>query len=84
VIETAYQSYLLADEQIRVFELDLLAALEDELRVSLDLYRYGKLEAFALIDLYRAAAEARLEHLRAVYNRAVALVDLDIAGEDVL
>ncbi len=84
VIEAAYQSYILADEQVRVFELDLLAALEDELKVSLDLYRYGRLEAFALIDLYRAAAEARLEHLRAVYNRAVALVDLDIAGEDVI
>jgi cobalt-zinc-cadmium efflux system outer membrane protein len=83
-IETAHQSFLLADEQVRVFEVDLLTALEDELKVSLDLYRYGKLEAFALIDLYRAAAEARLEHLRAVYNRAVALVDLDIAGEDAL
>lgn len=84
VIEAAHQSYRLADEQVRVFELDLLAEIEDELKVSLDLYRYGKIEAFALIDLHRAAAEAKLEHLRAVYNRAIALIDLDIAGEDAL
>lgn len=81
-IDSAYESARLADEQVRVFELQLLTGLEDELAVDLELYALGRLEAYALIDLHRAAAEARLEYLRAVYNAAVARVDLDIAGED--
>jgi cobalt-zinc-cadmium efflux system outer membrane protein len=83
MIDSAYESLLLAEEQIHVFERQLLAEIEDELKVSLDLYALGKIEAYALLDLYRAAAEARLEHLQAVYNGAVARIDLDIAGEDI-
>jgi cobalt-zinc-cadmium efflux system outer membrane protein len=83
MIESAYESVRLSEEQIRVFERQLLAEIEDELKVSLDLYALGKIEAYALLDLNRAAAEARLEHLRAVYNGAIARIDLDIAGEDI-
>ncbi len=83
MIESAYASVRLAEEQVRVFEFQLLAGLEDELKVSLDLYALGKMEAYALIDLHRAAAEARLEHLRAVFNEALARIDLDIAGEEI-
>jgi cobalt-zinc-cadmium efflux system outer membrane protein len=82
MIESAYESVRLAEEQVSVFERQLLAEIEDELKVSLDLYALGKIEAFVLLDLHRAAAEARLEHLRAVYNGTVARIDLDIAGED--
>ncbi|MDD8025224.1 MAG: TolC family protein [Acidobacteriota bacterium] len=82
MIEAAFESARLADEQVRVFELQLLADLEDELKTELDLYALGKTEAYALLDLYRTAAEARLEHLRAVYNGAIARIDLEIAGEE--
>jgi|GEM_PF-544834 len=83
-VETAYESVLLAGEQARLFESRLLAEIEDELKVSLELYALGRVEAYALLDLHRAAAEARLEHLRAVYNGAMARIDLDVAGEDIL
>ncbi len=82
LVDAALESVLLAGEQVRVFEAGLLADIEEELKVSLDLYKFGKIEAYALLDLHRAAAEARLEHLRAVYNESVARVDLEIAGED--
>lgn len=81
-VDAALESVLLAGEQVQVFEAGLLAEIEEELKVSLDLYRLGKMESYALLDLHRAAAEARLEHLRAVYNESVARVDLEVAGED--
>jgi outer membrane protein TolC len=83
MVDSALESVRLAGEQVRIFELALLSEIEEELKVSLDLYAFGKIEAFALLDLHRAASEARLEHLRAVYNESVARIDLEIAGEDV-
>ena len=83
LVSAALESVRLAGEQVRIFELSLLSEIDAELKVSLDLYTFGKLETFALLDLHRAAAEAGLEHLRAVYNESVARIDLEIAGEDV-
>jgi hypothetical protein len=82
-IDAAYESVRLADEQARIFEDRLLVDVEDELKVSLDLYALGRLPAYALLDLHRAAVEARLEHLRALCGRALARIDLDAAGEDI-
>lgn len=82
-VDSALESVRLAGEQVRVFEQTLLGEIEEELKVSLEMYAFGKLEAYALLDLHRAAAEARIEHLRAVYNESVARIDLEIAGENV-
>ncbi len=71
-----------AEDQVRVFETRLLAEIEDELKISLEYYRYGKMEAFALLDLYRSLTEARLEYGRALYLCAVNRTDLEVAGED--
>jgi len=81
-IGTAYSGLRTAEAQVKVFETKLLAELEDELKISLEYYRYGKIEAYALLDLHRSLTEARLEHLRALYLYVVALADLDTAGED--
>ena len=81
-ISAAHAELKTAEEQVQVFETKLLAELEDELKISLEYYRYGKMEAYALLDLYRSLTEARLEHGRALYLFAVALADLDVAGED--
>jgi cobalt-zinc-cadmium efflux system outer membrane protein len=83
MVDSALESVRLAGEQVRIFELALLAEIEEELKVSLDLYKFGKIETYVLLDLHRAASEARLEHLRAVYNESVARIDLEIAGENV-
>jgi outer membrane protein, heavy metal efflux system len=81
-VAAAYGELKTAEEQVKVFETRLLAEIEDELKISLEYYRYGKIEAYALLDLYRSLTEARLEHGRALYLCAVALADLDVAGED--
>jgi cobalt-zinc-cadmium efflux system outer membrane protein len=81
-IAVAYSELKTAEEQVKVFETRLLAEIEDALKISLEYYRYGKMEAYALLDLYRSLTEARLEHGRALYLYATALADLDTAGED--
>lgn len=81
-IAVAHSELKTAEEQVKVFETRLLAEIEDELKISLEYYRYGKMDAYALLDLTRSLTEARLEHGRALYLYAVALADLDVAGED--
>jgi len=81
-IAASYADLKTAEDQVKVFETRLLAEIEDELKISLEYYRYGKIEAYALLDLHRSLIEARLEHGRALYLYAVALADLDVAGED--
>jgi outer membrane protein TolC len=81
-LESAFASAKAAEEQVRVFERDLLRELEDELRIQLEYFRYGKTEAYALLDLHRTFVLAELEHLRAVMLYNVALADLEVAGEE--
>jgi cobalt-zinc-cadmium efflux system outer membrane protein len=80
-LESAYASARAAGEQVRVFELDLLRELEDELHIQLEYFRYGKTEAYALLDLHRTFVLAEIEHLRAVLLYNLALADLEVAGE---
>jgi len=81
-IQAAYVAAQAAGEQVRVFESELLDDLRDELRLQLELFRFGKGAAFDLLDLQRTLALAELEHLKAVYLYGVALADLEAAGED--
>jgi cobalt-zinc-cadmium efflux system outer membrane protein len=81
-VSAAFAELKSAEDQVRVFETRLLAEIEDELKISLEYYRYGKMEAFALLDLYRSLTEARLEYGRALYLCAVDRTDLEVAGED--
>ncbi len=81
-IESAFSSAKTAEEQVRVFERDLLRELEDELRIELEYFRYGKGSAYELLDLHRTFALAELEHLRAIYIYNLALADLEVAGEE--
>jgi cobalt-zinc-cadmium efflux system outer membrane protein len=81
-LEGAYASAKAAEEQVLVFERDLLRELEDELRIQLEYFRYGKTEAYALLDLHRTFVLAELEHLRAVLLYNLALADLEVAGEE--
>jgi cobalt-zinc-cadmium efflux system outer membrane protein len=81
-VETAYAAAVAAEEQVLVFERDLLGELEDELDIQLEYFRYGKIEAFSLIDLHRTFVQAEVEHLRALFLYNVALADLEVAGEE--
>jgi outer membrane protein TolC len=81
-IESAYTAVRTAEEQVQVFERDLLRDLEDELRIQFEYFRFGKGEAYGLLDLQRTFALAELEHLMDVFLYHIALADLEVAGED--
>jgi len=81
-VETTYAAAKAAEEQVLVFERDLLGELEDELGIQLEYYRYGKTEAYSLIDLHRTFILAEVEHLRALFLYNIALADLEVAGEE--
>jgi len=80
-IDTAYAAAKTAQEQVRIFEQKLLGEMEDELKISIEYYKYGKMEPFSLLDLYRTYTTTQLEHLKALYLYLVSLADLEIAGE---
>lgn len=80
-VESAYVAAKAAEEQVLVYEKSLLQELEDELGIQLDYFRYGKTEAFGILDLYRTYILAQVEHLRALLLYNIALADLEVAGE---
>jgi len=82
VMERAYAAAKAAEEQVLVFEKSLLSELESELRIQLEYFRYGKAEAFSLLDLHRTYVLSEVEHLRALLSYNLALVDLEVAGEE--
>jgi len=80
-IESAYVAAKSAEEQVLVYEKGLLQELEDELGIQLEYFRYGKAEAFSLLDLHRTYVLAQVERLRALLIYNLALADLEVAGE---
>jgi len=82
VLERAYTAAKAAEEQVLVFEKSLLSELENELKIQLEYFRYGKVEAFSLLDLHRTYVLAEVEHLRALLSYNLALIDLEVAGEE--
>jgi len=81
-LETAYSSLRAAKEQVEIFEQQLLKDMEDEVKLGISQYQYGKIEFFSLLDLYRTFAAVRLEHLKSLYLYLVSLADLEVAGEE--
>jgi cobalt-zinc-cadmium efflux system outer membrane protein len=81
-IETAYAGVKAAEEQVKIFEQKLLKDMEDEIRLAVNQYQYGKIEFFNLLDLYRTYAATQLEHLKALYLYLLSNADLEAAGEE--
>lgn len=80
-VESAFVAAKSAEEQVFVYEKSLLQELGDELGIQLEYFRYGKVEAFSLLDLHRTYVLAQVEHLRALLLYNLALADLEVAGE---
>jgi cobalt-zinc-cadmium efflux system outer membrane protein len=81
-IESAYAGVKASEEQVRIFEQKLLKDMDDEIRLAISQYQYGKIEFFNLLDLYRTYAATQLEHLKALYLYLVSRADLEVAGEE--
>ena len=82
-VEGAFAAAKSAESQVLVYERSLLTELEDELAIELEYFRYGKTQAFGIIDLHRTLVQAQVEHLRALLLYNLALADLEVAGEEI-
>ena len=65
-LEISYAAVRAAADQVRLFEQELLAEMEEEIRSGLTQYQYGKIESYSLLDLFRTYAAAVLERLKAL------------------
>ena len=81
-IEGAYAGVKAAEEQVKIFEQKLLKDMEDEIRLALNQYQYGKIEFFNLLDLFRTYAATQLEHLKSLYLYLLSSADLEVASEE--
>jgi outer membrane protein TolC len=81
-LDRVYAEARAAEEQVRVFESELLADMKDELKISLEYFQVGKAEFSGLLDLYRSYVLAEVERLRALYIYLASLADLEAAGEE--
>ncbi len=81
-IDSAYAAAKASEEQVRIFEQKLLAEVEDQLKISLTHYQYGKTDTLNLLDIFRTDLATRLEYLKSLYLYLVSLSDLEKAGEE--
>lgn len=81
-IENAYSTVKAAEEQVKIFEQKLLTDVEDQLKMSITHYQYGKTDALNLLDIYRTFLTTKLEYLKSLYLYLVSLSDLEQAGEE--
>jgi hypothetical protein len=83
-IENAYRMAKAAEAQVETFHTSLLKDVEDELQSGIMLYQTNQLDALNVIDIYRTYTETKTEYFRSLCNYNLALVDLEVAGEDVI
>jgi len=81
-IEDAYATVRSAEEQVKIFEQQLLAEVEDQLKMSITQYQYGKTDALNILDITRTHLATKLEYLKSLYLYLVSLSDLEYAGEE--
>jgi outer membrane protein TolC len=81
-LESAYAGVQAASEQLSLIETSLLNDAADLLSAGTINYQHGRIDSLDLLDNYRMHKESRLQHLRALLNYHLALVELETAGEE--
>lgn len=81
-IENSYEAVKTAEEQVKNFESSILLEIEDELKSGITSYQNGKIDTLNLMDIYKTYKNTKIEYYRSLYNYYVALIDLEISGEE--
>jgi len=76
-VEEAYMNALTADNQIQLFEDEMLAQAEEVYRMFLFSYQEGEIGGIELIEARRTLLETRKSYSDALYNYDVALAALE-------
>ena len=84
-IESAFQRYLIAQQQVKTFELGLLAQAESVLKVAESAYRYGERGILEYLDAQRTFRLVRKDYLASKYDYIVAILEIEqLLGMNIL
>lgn len=78
-VETAYQAYETAREQVQAYEMGILRQADESRDITLAAYREGAAELIALLDAQRTRAEVRANYLRALFDYQTSIFQLEFA-----
>lgn len=76
-LEGAYERYVVAGQQVAMFERGLLREAEEALRAAEVAYQLGERSMLEVLDAQRVLRTVRLDFHNAQFDRQAALVDLD-------
>ena len=84
-IEAAFQRYLIAQQQVKTFESNLLTQAESVLKVAEAAYRYGERGILEYLDAQRTYRLVRKDYLASRYDYIVAILEIEqLLGLDIL
>jgi cobalt-zinc-cadmium efflux system outer membrane protein len=76
-VESAYQRYLIAQQQVSSFETGLLTQAESVLKVVEAAYRYGERGILEYLDAQRTFRLVKKDYLTARHDYVVAILDIE-------
>jgi len=84
-IDSAFQRYLIAQQQVKTFESGLLSQAESVLKVAESAYRYGERGILEYLDAQRTFRLVRKDYLASKYDYIVAILEIEqLLGMDIL
>ena len=84
-IEAAFQRYLIAQQQVKTFESNLLTQAESVLKVAESAYRYGERGILEYLDAQRTYRLVRKDYLASRYDYIIAILEIEqLLGMDIL
>ena len=84
-IESAFQRYLIAQQQVKTFESGLLSQAESVLKVAESAYRYGERGILEYLDAQRTFRLVRKDYLASKYDYILAILEIEqLLGTNIL
>ncbi len=78
-VESAYQAYETAREQVQAYEMGILRQADESRDITFGAYREGVTELIALLDAQRTRAEIRANYYRALFDYQTSIFQLELA-----
>ena len=78
-VESAYQAYETAREQVQAYEMGILRQADESRDITFAAYREGVAELIALLDAQRTRAEVRANYYRALFDYQTSIFQLESA-----
>jgi cobalt-zinc-cadmium efflux system outer membrane protein len=84
-LESSYQRYLIAQNQVKAFENGLLAQSESVLKVAESAYRYGERGILEYLDAQRTYRAVKKDYLAAKFDYVSAMLEIErLLGIEIL